>query len=74
MKQKALWKTSQDIKRQYASASFLSDNRVVFNIKANQYGLVVAVAYGVGAVYDIFVDMRRICTDVITIDYPAKAS
>lgn len=60
MKQKAIWKTSQDIKRQYASASFLSDNRVVFNIKANQYGLVVAVAYGVGAVYVIFVDMRRI--------------
>lgn len=52
---KALWKTPQDIKRQYASASFLANNRVVFNIKGNQYRLVVAVAYRIGAVYIKFV-------------------
>lgn len=30
---KAIWKTPQEIKRQYASARFLPNNRVVFNIK-----------------------------------------
>ena len=29
---KAHWKLPQDIKNQFSSASFLSDNRVVFNI------------------------------------------
>lgn len=52
---KALWKTPHDIKRQYASASFLPNNRIVFNIKGNQYRLVVAVAYKIGAVYIKFV-------------------
>lgn len=52
---KALWETPQDIKRQYASASFLSNNRVVFNIKGNQYRLVVAVADRIGAIYVKFV-------------------
>ncbi len=52
---KASWKTPQDIKDGYASASFLANNRVVFNIKGNQYRLVVAVAYKYGAVYIKFI-------------------
>lgn len=51
----ALWKTPQDIKARYASASFLGCNRVVFNIKGNDYRLVVAVAYRFAAVYVKFV-------------------
>ena len=39
------WKTSQDIKDRHASASFLSDNQVIFNISGNKYRLVVAVRY-----------------------------
>jgi len=39
------WKTSQDIKNRYGSADFLSDNRVIFNIKGNHYRLVVKVRY-----------------------------
>ena len=39
------WRSSQDIKAQYASASFLADNVVIFNIKGNSYRLVVQVAY-----------------------------
>lgn len=42
---KAVWATTQDIKDNYASASFLSDNRVVFNIKGNDYRLVVHIDY-----------------------------
>lgn len=39
------WRSSHDIKAQYASASFLADNVVIFNIKGNSYRLVVQVAY-----------------------------
>jgi mRNA interferase HigB len=49
------WKTPQDIKRQHASASFLSNNRVVFNIKGNAHRLIVALAYRLGAVYIKFI-------------------
>ncbi|MDC6166652.1 type II toxin-antitoxin system HigB family toxin [Paucibacter sp. XJ19-41] len=52
---KARWLTSQDIKRAYASASFLAGRRVVFNIRGNQYRLVVAVAYRYEAVYIKFI-------------------
>lgn len=42
---KSNWKTPQDIKDRYGSADFLSDNRVIFNIKGNHYRLVVEVRY-----------------------------
>ncbi len=42
---KAEWKTPDDIKKLYASASFLKDNRVVFNIKGNDYRLIVHIDY-----------------------------
>lgn len=52
---RARWKTSQDIKLRYAHASFVTQNRVVFNIKGNEYRLVVAVAYRFEALYIKFV-------------------
>jgi len=51
----ASWKTPQAIKQRYSSASFLGRNRVVFNIKGNEYRLVVAVAYQFEAVYVKFI-------------------
>ena len=39
------WKTPQDIKIRYASASFLTNNKVIFNIKGNNHRLVVADFY-----------------------------
>jgi mRNA interferase HigB len=39
------WRSSQDIKDKYKSASFLANNIVVFNIKGNSYRLVVQVSY-----------------------------
>lgn len=44
------WQTSQDIKRRYRSADFLSDNRAIFNIKGNRYRLLVQVSYRNGIV------------------------
>lgn len=41
----AEWSGPQDIKNRYPSASFLADNRVIFNIKGNTYRLVVKARY-----------------------------
>lgn len=42
---KAHWTGPQEIKDRYASASFLHNNMVIFNIKGNRYRLVVKVNY-----------------------------
>ena len=54
---KAQWKTPSDIKRVYRNASFVLNNRVVFNTKGNRYRLVVVVVvvYKKGVVYIRFV-------------------
>jgi len=52
---KATWKTPTDIKAIYRNASFIANNRVVFNIKGNQYRIVVAIQYQHRAVYIRFV-------------------
>ena len=49
------WATPQDIRDRYASASFVGHNRVVFNIKGNDYRLIAAVAYRFQAVYIKFI-------------------
>jgi len=42
---KASWRTPQDVKAQFRSASVLKGGRLVFNIGGNKYRLVVAVDY-----------------------------
>lgn len=42
---KAAWKNTADVKRRYATASIVSAERIVFNIKGNDYRLVVAVDF-----------------------------
>ena len=49
------WRTPQDILARYGSADILPDNRVVFNIKGNQYRLVVKIHYNTGIVYIRFI-------------------
>lgn len=46
--QYAKWTDSHDIKSRYPSASFLSDNLVIFNVKGNSYRLEAKVAYKTG--------------------------
>ena len=48
--ERATWSSPQDIKDRYATASFLSGNRVIFNIKGNNYRLVVKVRFQNGVV------------------------
>ena len=49
------WNQPSDIKAKYRNASILKSRRVVFNIKGNDYQLVVSVAYRFGAVYIKFI-------------------
>lgn len=53
--QEARWKKVNDIKREYPSASVLPGNRVVFNIKGNQYRLIVRINYDYGVVWIRFI-------------------
>jgi mRNA interferase HigB len=57
--QQAVWKKPADIKSVYRNASFLSNNRVVFNIKGNHYRLIVVIQYQFGIVYIRFVGTHR---------------
>ena len=43
--EKATWKSSAELKRQYRSASIVSSERVVCNIEGNEFRLVVAISY-----------------------------
>src|SRR5437868_11678851 len=42
---KARWSNAASVKRSYATASIVSADRIVFNIKGNDYRLVVAVDF-----------------------------
>jgi mRNA interferase HigB len=55
----AEWQTSSDIKNDYRNASFVANNRVIFNIKGNAYRLVAAVNYDFGIVYIRFVGSHK---------------
>ena len=52
---KAEWKNTKLIKSEYPSASFLADNRVVFNIKGNHYRLIVKINYDYQMVWIRFI-------------------
>ena len=52
---RADWKSPADIKEAYRSASFLPNKRVVFNIKGNDYRLIVTVHYNRGMMFIRFV-------------------
>jgi mRNA interferase HigB len=47
----ANWSNPQDIKDRYPAASILEDSRFVFNIKGNQYRLIVHVFFPAKVVY-----------------------
>lgn len=61
---KATWKTPADIKEKYRNASFIADNRVIFNIAGNKYRLIVKVNYPAQIVYVRFVGTHREYDDI----------
>lgn len=52
---RAQWRTPADIRAVYGSASFVGNNRVVFNIKGNDYRLIVLAEYNKGKLFIRFV-------------------
>ena len=56
---RATWTKPADIKTIYRNASFLANNRVVFNIKGNDYRLVAALDYNYAIIYIRFVGTHR---------------
>ena len=58
------WHTPSDGKGIFRTASFVGNDRVVFNIKGNRYRLVVVVVYRHHAVYIRFIGTHREYNDI----------
>jgi mRNA interferase HigB len=56
---KARWRSTSDIKRLYATASVVSADRIVFNIKGNSYRLVVSVDFDKSIVWIKWIGTHR---------------
>jgi len=55
----AIWRRPSEVKAAYRNASVLANNRVIFNIKGNDYRLVAAVHYNRGMMFIRFVGTHR---------------
>ena len=55
----AEWRKAADVKEHYRTASIVGADRVVFNIKGNDYRLVKAIDYRRGIVFVIWVGSHR---------------
>lgn len=55
----ANWQNPQQVKLQFRNASILKDSRVVFNIKGNNYRLIVKINYPYRVVYIRFVGTHQ---------------
>lgn len=53
------WSSPADVKRVYANASIVGENRIVFNIGGNKYRLVVAVNYRYRLCYVRFIGTHK---------------
>jgi len=56
---RAAWRTPAEIKDVFRNASFVGRNRVVFNVKGNDYRVVVAIHYAHGIAYIRFVGTHQ---------------
>mgnify|MGYP003782270863 CR=1 FL=1 len=56
---KARWSSAAEVKHSYATASIVSADRIVFNIKGNNYRLVAAVDFEKGIVWIKWIGTHR---------------
>ena len=56
---KANWRSPADVKAAFGNASIVGNNRVVFNIKGNDYRLIVAIAYKMQWAYVKFIGTHK---------------
>ena len=56
---RADWRIPAEVKVAYRNASFVANNRIVFNIKGNDYRLIAAVHYNRGMMFIRFIGTHR---------------
>jgi mRNA interferase HigB len=56
---KARWQSTAEVKRHYATASVVTGERIVFNVKGNSYRLVVSVDFEKGIVWIKWIGTHR---------------
>lgn len=56
---KVKWRSPNELKKQIRSASIINKKRVVFNIKGNEYRLVVDIEYKIGLVFIIWIGTHK---------------
>ena len=54
----ANWESPNEIKSEYPSASIISNNRIVFNIKGNNYRLVIKINYDYQIIWIRFIGIH----------------
>ncbi len=57
--QRAKWRNPVEVRQSYATASIVSGDRVVFNIKGNDYRLITAIDYGRQTVFIKWIGTHR---------------
>jgi mRNA interferase HigB len=58
------WDTPAKVKQRYGNAGIVADNRIVFDIKGNDYRLVVKINYAHRVVYIRFVGTHAEYDDI----------
>jgi len=56
---KANWRSPTEIKSTYRNVSLLANNRVVFNIKGNDYRLIVIIEYKQNKIFIRFIGTHQ---------------
>jgi mRNA interferase HigB len=56
---RARWRNTSEVKQSYATASIVTAERIVFNVKGNAYRLVVAVDFEKGIVWVKWIGTHR---------------
>ena len=56
---RATWKSPAEVKEAHRNASFVAGDRVVFNVKGNDYRLIVAMRYRQQIMYVRFIGTHR---------------
>ena len=73
--QAAVWNSPAEVKKSYGNASIVGEDRVVFNIKGNDYRLEAAIDYQRKIVFIKWLGTHKEhdFTDVRTVQYAHKA-
>ena len=68
---KTSYQSPNEIKNHYRSASIISDKRIVFNIKGNEFRLIVDIEYRLGIIFivDVLTHSEYDKINVTTIRY-----